>query len=137
MSRLPPASSVSYGDHPHHVANLHLPAREGGPWPCVVLVHGGFWRSGWDRTLMTPLGIDLALRGIAAWNIEYRRVGQPGGGWPGMFEDVSAAIDHLADVGQVDASRVVTCGHSAGEAVARCQPERQVAAGGVPARHDP
>ena len=63
---------------------------------------------------MTPLGIDLALRGFAAWNIEYRRVGQPGGGWPGMFEDVSAAIDHLADVEQVDASRVATCGHSAG-----------------------
>ena len=73
---------MPYGDHPHHVANLHLPAREGGPWPCVVLVHGGFWRSGWDRTLMTPLGIDLALRGIAAWNIEYRRVGQPPPGWP-------------------------------------------------------
>ena len=131
MSRLPPASSVSYGDHPHHVANLHLPAREGGPWPCVVLVHGGFWRSGWDRTLMTPLGIDLALRGIAAWNIEYRRVGQPGGGWPGMFEDVSAAIDHLADVGQVDASRVVTCGHSAGGHLALWLAARHRLAGGV------
>jgi len=106
---------VPYGDHPHHVANLHLPAREGGPWPCVVLVHGGYWRSGWDRTLMTPLGIDLALRGIAAWK----------------FEDVSAAIDHLADVEQIDASRVVTCGHSAGGHLALWLAARHRLAGGV------
>ena len=112
--KVPPAPSVSYGDHPDQVANLHLPAVEGGPWPCVVLVHGGFWRSGWDRTLMTPLANDLARRGFAAWNVEYRRVGQEGGGWPGTFSDVAAAVDHLAEVEQVDVSRVTTCGHSAG-----------------------
>ena len=65
------------------------PRAEGGPWPCVVLLHGGFWRTGWDRTLMTPLALDLAARGIAAWNVEYRRVGQAGGGWPGTLEDVA------------------------------------------------
>jgi acetyl esterase/lipase len=96
------------------VANLHVPAADGGPWPCVVLVHGGFWRSRWDRTLMTPLALDLAHRGIAAWNIEYRRVGQAGGGWPGTLDDVAAAVDHLAELGEVDTGRVVTCGHSAG-----------------------
>ncbi len=96
------------------MANLHLPAREGGPWPCVVLLHGGFWRTGWDRTLMTALAADLARRGIAAWNVEYRRVGQDGGGWPGTFEDVAAAVDRLAEVDEVDAARVATCGHSAG-----------------------
>ena len=63
---------------------------------------------------MTPLARDLAGRGVAAWNVEYRRVGQGGGGWPGTFEDVAAAIDHLAQVDEIDASRVVTCGHSAG-----------------------
>jgi len=110
----PPAPSVAYGDHPDQVANLHLPAREGGPWPCVVLLHGGFWRTGWDRTLMTPLAIDLAGRGIAAWNVEYRRVGQEGGGWPGTLEDVAAAVDRLAEIDDVDTGRVVTCGHSAG-----------------------
>ena len=62
--------------------------REGGPWPCVALIHGGFWRTGWDRTLMTPLAVDLARHGIAAWNLEYRRVGQEGGGWPGTLADV-------------------------------------------------
>jgi acetyl esterase/lipase len=110
----PPAPSVAYGAHPHHVANLHLPSRDGGPWPCVVLVHGGFWRKRWDRTLMTPLAHDVARCGLAAWNIEFRRVGQEGGGWPGTFEDVAAAIDHLADVEEIDEARVATCGHSAG-----------------------
>jgi acetyl esterase/lipase len=104
---------VPYGAHPDHVANLHLPAGE-GPFPAVVLVHGGVWRSGWDRTLMTPLAHDLARRGIAAWNIEYRRVGQPGGGWPGTFSDVAAALDRLVTVEYVDSTRVATCGHSAG-----------------------
>ena len=64
----------------------------------------GSGERGWDRTLMTPLALDLARRGIAAWNIEYRRVGQEGGGWPGTFEDVAAAVDHLAELEQVDAA---------------------------------
>ena len=127
----PPAPSLAYGDHPHSVANLHLPSSEGGPWPCVVLVHGGFWRSGWDRTLMTPLAHDLARRGIAAWNIEFRRVGQEGGGWPGTFEDVAAAIDHLAGVEQVDTARIATCGHSAGGHLALWLAARHRLASGV------
>jgi acetyl esterase/lipase len=63
---------------------------------------------------MTSLAIDLARRGIAAWNIEYRRVGQAGGGWPGTFDDVAAAVDHILELGELDPRRVVTCGHSAG-----------------------
>jgi acetyl esterase/lipase len=63
---------------------------------------------------MTALAADLARRGIAAWNVEYRRVGQEGGGWPGTLEDVAAAIDRLAEVEEVDEGRVATCGHSAG-----------------------
>jgi acetyl esterase/lipase len=112
-ARLAPAPTVSYGEHPDQVANLHLPNAD-GPFPVVVLVHGGFWRYGWDRTLMTPLAVDLARRGIAAWNIEYRRVGQEGGAWPGTFHDVAAAVDHLASIPEVDPSRMISCGHSAG-----------------------
>ena len=111
---IPPAPVVRYGSHPDQVANLHLPAVEGGPWPCVILIHGGFWRERWDRTLMTPLALDLAQRGFAAWNIEYRRVGQEGGGWPGTFDDVAAAADALADIAEVDQARLVAVGHSAG-----------------------
>ena len=112
-SKLPPARQIAYGDHPDQVGNLHLPLGE-GPWPTVVLIHGGFWRWGWDRTLMTPLAHDLARRGIAAWNIEYRRVGQSGGGWPGTLEDAAAAIDQVAELDEVDGGRVVSLGHSAG-----------------------
>jgi len=111
--RLPPARQIAYGDHPDQVGNLHLPVGEGA-WPTVVLIHGGFWKWGWDRTLMTPLAHDLARQGYAVWNIEYRRVGQEGGGWPGTLEDAAAAIDHVAAIEQVDVSRVVTIGHSAG-----------------------
>jgi acetyl esterase/lipase len=115
--RLPPARQIAYGDHADQVGNLHLPPGEpavDGAWPAVVLIHGGFWRYGWDRTLMTPLARDLAACGIAAWNIEYRRVGQEGGGWPGTLEDVAAAADALVDLEGIDASRVATVGHSAG-----------------------
>ena len=137
MSRhtVPPAPCIAYGEHPDQVANLHLPAREGGPWPCVVLLHGGFWRTGWDRTLMTPLAVDLAARGIAAWNVEYRRVGQEGGGWPGTLEDVAAAVDRLADVADVDAARIVNLrplGGRAPRALAR-RPAPRIPAG-CPAR---
>jgi acetyl esterase/lipase len=112
--RPPPAPVVRYGEHPDQVANLHLPAADGGPWPVAVVVHGGFWRERWDRTTTTPLALDLAARGVAAWNVEYRRVGQDGGGWPGTLEDVAAAVDHLAAIDAVDAERVAAVGHSAG-----------------------
>ena len=130
-SKLPPACQIAYGDHPDQVGNLHLPIGE-GPWPTVTLIHGGFWKWGWDRTLMTPLAHDLAHRGIAAWNIEYRRVGQPGGGWPGTLEDVAAAVDVLEAMQHVDASRVVTVGHSAGGQLAVWLAARHRLPEGVP-----
>jgi acetyl esterase/lipase len=130
--KLPPARQIAYGDHPDQAANLHLPAEGEGPWPTVVLVHGGFWRWGWDRTLMTPLARDLAGRGFAAWNIEYRRVGQEGGGWPGTFEDVAAALDALAGLDAVDDGRVVTVGHSAGGHLALWLAARRRLAAGAP-----
>jgi acetyl esterase/lipase len=77
-----------------------------------VLIHGGFWRDAYDRSLMDGLCEDLASAGWSAWNLEYRRLGG-GGGWPNTFEDVAAGIDHLAELGD-DLSVVVTIGHSAG-----------------------
>jgi acetyl esterase/lipase len=78
----------------------------------VVVIHGGFWRARYDLSLGRPLAADLAARGYAAWNLEYRRA-LAGGGWPGTFEDVAAGIDLLATL-PVDTSRVVAVGHSAG-----------------------
>ena len=112
--RPPPARTIAYGGHPDQVGNLHLPVVGDGPLPAMILLHGGFWRWGWDRTLMTRLAHDLACRGFAAWNIEYRRIGQEGGGWPGTLEDVAAAADALAGMPEVDAARVIAIGHSAG-----------------------
>jgi acetyl esterase/lipase len=77
------------------------------------VVHGGFWRDRYDRHLMDGLCADLAGRGWAAWNLEYRRVGADGGGWPHTFDDIRAGIDALCDAG-LALSRVVTIGHSAG-----------------------
>jgi acetyl esterase/lipase len=102
-----------YGPDPSQVADLHPPARGEG-WPVVVVIHGGFWRARYDRTLMDGLCADLAGSGWAAWNLEYRRVGG-WGGWPATFDDVAAGIDHLAAVGvPLDLARVVAIGHSAG-----------------------
>jgi dipeptidyl aminopeptidase/acylaminoacyl peptidase len=103
-----------YGSHPDLFGDLHLPAGP-GPHPVVVLVHGGFWRDRYGLELMEPLAADLVARGWAAWNVEYRRVGASGGGWPTTAEDVAAAVDALADLGApLDLARVVAVGHSAG-----------------------
>ncbi|HEY2167215.1 MAG TPA: alpha/beta fold hydrolase [Jatrophihabitantaceae bacterium] len=104
------ASRIRYGTHPDQFGELHLPT--GPPIATVVVIHGGFWRAQYTLDLGTPLAADLAERGYAAWNLEYRRVGS-GGGWPATFADVAAGIDALAEL-PVDTTRVVTVGHSAG-----------------------
>jgi acetyl esterase/lipase len=84
-----------------------------GEGPVAVVLHGGFWKAEYDLGLMDALCADLVARGWAAFNVEYRRLGN-GGGVPATLEDVGAAIDALADLDGVDLSRVVTIGHSAG-----------------------
>ena len=99
-----------YGAGPAQFGELWRP--DGPAAGTVVIIHGGFWRARFDLSLGRPLAADLAARGYTAWNLEYRRA-LAGGGWPGTFEDVGAGIDLLATL-PVDASRVVTVGHSAG-----------------------
>ena len=103
--------TIAYGDDPSQFGELYAP--EGESRGVVVVIHGGFWRAAYDRTLGQPLASSLAAVGWTAWNIEYRRVGN-GGGTPETFDDVAAAIDALADVEGLDLSTVVTLGHSAG-----------------------
>jgi acetyl esterase/lipase/3-dehydroquinate dehydratase len=107
--------TLAYGPDPSQEGDLWCPAG-GGPHPVAVLFHGGFWYHAWERDLMDGLARDLARRGVAAWNVEYRRVGA-GGGWPATGEDAARAVDHLvalAPVYGLDLDRVALIGHSAG-----------------------
>jgi acetyl esterase/lipase len=119
VSELPVTTTHRYGPGREQVGDLWLPA--GAPpaagWPVVVLVHGGFWRDQYRRDLMDPLAGDLAARGVASWNVEYRRVGPTGGGVPATLEDVAAAVDALVPLAgalPVDLVRAAVVGHSAG-----------------------
>lgn len=106
---------IAYGENPHQWGDLHRPS--GRPHGVVVVIHGGFWKAQYDARLGEPLARDLAARGWAAYNLEYRRVGQGGGGAPGAsgtLDDVAAAIDALAGVTDLDLLRLVALGHSAG-----------------------
>ncbi len=110
-----PVAIYRYGDARDQVAELRIP--EGpGPHPVVVLIHGGAWKAIWRKDLMAAMAVDFARRGLATWNIEFRRLGA-GGGWPTTFEDVSSAIGALRGLGEqvpLDPSRVVFVGHSSG-----------------------
>jgi acetyl esterase/lipase len=115
MGRMSPRR-IPYGDGPDQFGELTPPA--GPPRGVAVIVHGGFWRARYDLALGRPLAADLAGAGLAAWNVEYRRVGA-GGGWPGTFDDVAAAVDALAGIDGpgidgLPLDRVVAVGHSAG-----------------------
>ncbi len=114
-------STIAYGEGPDHVGDLWMPAAETpGPVPVVVLLHGGFWYHAWERDLMDGVAADLAGRGVAAWNLEYRRVGA-GGGWPATGVDVADGLDHVAVMAAgagLDCERVVIVGHSAGAQLA-------------------
>jgi acetyl esterase/lipase len=119
MSHKPKPYRITYGPAYSQFGELYLPGGETskGPYPVVILIHGGYWRARYDLSLMSDLAQDLAARGYAAWNIEYRRVGEEGGGWPGTFLDVASAADSLREITSnysLDMQRVVAIGHSAG-----------------------
>jgi len=77
----------------------------------AVFIHGGFWRVKYDLSHANPFCAALAARGIVTANLEYRRVDQPGRGWPGTFDDVVAGVKAASE--HLGRSPVVV-GHSAG-----------------------
>nr|WP_225753326.1 alpha/beta fold hydrolase [Actinotalea sp. Marseille-Q4924] len=100
----------------------------------VVLVHGGFWRAAYDRSLQDAVVEDLVGTGWAVWNLEYRPVGD-GGGWPRTFEDAASGTDALADVAReagLPLHRVVAIGHSAGGTLAAWLGARHLLPAGAP-----
>lgn len=112
-----PTLVASYGEDPLQIGELRLPSGT-GPFPVAIVIHGGCWTKGFATKVNTaPLASKLTEDGIATWNIEYRQVGDPGGGWPGTFNDWAAAADYLrtlAETQPLDLGRVVAVGHSAG-----------------------
>jgi acetyl esterase/lipase len=120
----PGALRIAYGDDPLQFGELRVPAGR-GPHPVAIVVHGGCWVSQLGKMdaravaidNMRPVAAALTEAGIATWNLEYRRVGNAGGGWPGTFRDVALGADRLRSLARehaLDLARVVSIGHSAG-----------------------
>lgn len=112
----PPDHVIRYGEAKEQFANLRLP-KIAGPHPVIVFVHGGCWLAQYDIGHAAALEQALADSGYAVWSLEYRRVGNDGGGWPGTFADVAAGADRLRTIARqysLDLERVITAGHSAG-----------------------
>ena len=106
----------AYGTDESQYGQLYLPSEAARRPGTVVVIHGGFWKARYGAEWGAPLAADLAVRGWAAWNLEYRRVGN-GGGWPATLADVATGIDALAELAataDLDTRRVVAVGHSAG-----------------------
>jgi len=111
-----PDARIEYGPEELQFGYLRLPAGS-GPHPVVVIIHGGCWLSQYDLEHIGAAAEALTHEGFATWTIEYRRIGNDGGGWPGTFLDVSSGTDHLRQIASryaLDLGRVVVMGHSAG-----------------------
>lgn len=132
----PPDHVLRYGPGPDQVADVRLPPRLGvgaaGRAPALVLLlHGGFWRAAYDRTHLGSLAAALAAENFVVCTPEFRRTGQPGGGWPGTFDDVAAAVDRLPGLlrsalgGAAEPGPVILAGHSAGGHLALWSAGRQ------------
>jgi acetyl esterase/lipase len=118
LTRSPPPfdARLHYGPAPSQFGDLRLPAGA-GPFPVVVGLHGGWWRAEHGVETHSHLCAALTALGAATWNLEYRRIGEEGGGWPGTLQDVDVGIDFLATISAVyglELSRVVAVGFSAG-----------------------
>ncbi|NJC34922.1 acetyl esterase/lipase [Sphingomonas jejuensis] len=113
----PPTETVRYGAEQIQSGELRLPPGN-GPFPVAIVIHGGCWNTAIsDHSAMPGLSEMLRRRGVATWDIDYRRVGNAGGGWPGTFQDIAAGVDHLATLATrhpLDLARVTVVGHSAG-----------------------
>lgn len=118
---------VEYGSAPSQFGHVYHPTTgldPAAPIPLVVLIHGGYWTTEFGLTIETAIARQLTERGAVVWNVEYRRVGEPGGGWPNTGRDVVAALRALdgpvrdalpADIdARLDRTSVSVVGHSAG-----------------------
>src|SRR6185437_6493383 len=132
-----PDQVVHYGPAPSQVAELFLPKGK-GPHPVVVLFHGGCFLKAYEGFAQTSaVAADLAGRGYAVWNVEYRKLGEAGAGYPGTFLDAATAVDRLREEAPkygLDLSRLVAVGHSAGGHLALWAASRGKLPAGSPLR---
>jgi len=120
MDALPsraPDWRIAYGTDSNQYGELRVPDGT-GPHPLVILIHGGCFKAAYGKAQYFGAMADaLKADGIATWNIEYRRLGQPGSGWPGTYLDVGRAVDHVREIAadyHLDLGRVAVVGHSTG-----------------------
>lgn len=112
----PPDARYSYGPGEFQFGELRLP-KSLGPHPAAIVIHGGYWRAAYDLNHVGPLCAALSKAGVAAWSLEYRRIGNVGGGWPGTFDDIKKGAEYLRAIAprhNLDLKKVVVLGHSAG-----------------------
>ena len=121
LDRIPPQADhrLLYGSLPQQFGELWIPsqARATHRSPLMVFVHGGWWKSVYGLGYASFLCQAMKAAGVAVWSLEYRRVGDAGGGWPGTMQDVAAGMDYvvkLAESYPLDTTRVIAAGHSAG-----------------------
>jgi acetyl esterase/lipase len=125
LSLTPPPADVrvAYGSDTNQFIDLRLPKNTKGPFPLVINIHGGFWRSRYSLDHASHLCAALTAAGFATGNLEYRRVGNDGGGWPGTFDDIRTGYRFLlqsAAQRHFDPAKVLVMGHSAGGQLALC-----------------
>jgi acetyl esterase/lipase len=123
LDRTPPKANhrLAYGSLPLQFGDLWIPETDvstASPrWPLLVFVHGGWWKSAYDLGYAGFLCQAMKAQRVAVWSLEYRRVGDAGGGWPGTMQDVAAGMDHVAKLAEqfpLDLTRIAAAGHSAG-----------------------
>ncbi len=113
---------LRYGSDPKQFGDLRLP-QDKGDHSVAIMIHGGYWRARYDLTHAGHLCAALTKAGVATWNLEYRRVGNPGGGWPGTFEDITSGFSFLRQIAkryQLHEKKIMVMGHSAGGELALC-----------------
>ena len=116
MPAVPNGERIRYGEDPLQFGELRVPPGDHSH-PLAIVIHGGFWRAKYNLDHISHLCAALNSEGIATWNLEYRRIGNPGGGWPGTFDDVRCGSAHILELSQrynLDCKRVIAIGHSAG-----------------------
>lgn len=119
----PPADKrLAYGSDPNQFLDLRLPSKSANV-PLVMNIHGGFWRARYNLDHAGHLCAALTAKGLATANLEYRRVGNEGGAWPGTFSDIRGAFGYLiqnARQHNIDPEKILIMGHSAGGQLALC-----------------